>query len=244
LQHFVLDYRAFRLKLVECFAIRPEACYNKAQDSPACAHCLDIKALLPDVDNFNNQWYAVTVALVMMLDNTHDCIASREALSVFLEWMQRSIGHAIGIGDLRLRLSSNVERMQRLTVTGKRKLRVDEDYKEFVSREKILRGNAISAASSLRESDPVAGESSGRRWEQEVVRNQVAANLLSHMNPEHVSVVTDGKRLGGVPDEDTLSYFAWESRTDCTSVLPPIVFPHLADLPYNKYAGARKCTTP
>ena len=89
---------------------------------------------------------------------------------------------------------------------GTKRCAVDVDFKIMVAHKKIRSGGNHCASDSLRSGDSMAAVSGGRRWEDNILCAQLAANVIVFSSPPTVSILCDGKRLG-CPDEETKAYY-------------------------------------
>ena len=222
LQVLVSSLNVARLAILDALRSHVASCPLPAPgNAHFCLCCWNIRSNINDADS--SSWTNLASTLVRMLTRSSTCPACVGAVKHIMAWFQTHVDSAIHRTDQRLALEFNMEKGDRVRI-GEKRCAVDEDFKLQVAQKKIRSGEYFSATDSLRSDDAMASKSTGRKWEESVLRTQVAANILSFTSPRTVSTSCDGKRLG-CPDEETIAYYVWEASANRACILPPQVQP-------------------
>lgn len=132
---------------------------------------------------------------------------------------------------------------------GKR-MRVDEDFRRFVSVDVVQAHRARSGAQFLRGAGTVAA-SSGPKWEEKELAAYLEAGTRCFEGCQILAVSSDAARLGD-PAEETVVYSVWSPEANCAFVGPcqalsDSAYPFL--IPRNRFsiprnpAASEKCDT-
>lgn len=186
-------------------------CPNRRDGDRMCVH---IAKLMTFSDS--STWRELAMLLHSAIVDATVCPSAAGLAEGFVRKIAQGVNGRVD----QISLPTNILKEEHfMAQSGKRKARVDEDFIELVSQEKV-RQKKIHCGSQLARATGDVPESACRAWDEQFLCRYQAEAWKQFASATFVSVAEDGKRIGQ-PAEETQMYVAWTPTGDKAAVLPP-----------------------